>query len=201
MDQQETLAILFKDGKAPVMYYPSLSAALCSEHVQSRYSTFIFDVDRVLIPFDSTQPYHEVLNLFHPAIVKRWLDNKNIALATNKGNVPWWERTKNPKYDSLEISQEKLSHLVERLGIDQSNVFACYGIYLDRSWTIPERLKLGDPGTDPNDRKPAPGMLIKAMAKFGVTPKETLMIGDALTDVEAARRAGCNALLVKMEKY
>lgn len=39
-------------------------------------------------------------------------------------------------------------------------------------------------------RKPAPGMLLRAMAAAGVTPAETLFVGDAPTDAEAARRAG-----------
>ncbi|MFZ5659339.1 MAG: HAD-IIIA family hydrolase [Pseudomonadota bacterium] len=39
-------------------------------------------------------------------------------------------------------------------------------------------------------RKPAPGMLLEIMAHFGVAPAETLFVGDAQTDAEAARAAG-----------
>lgn len=39
-------------------------------------------------------------------------------------------------------------------------------------------------------RKPGPGMLLEAMAHFGVSASDTVMIGDAATDIEAARRAG-----------
>ena len=40
-------------------------------------------------------------------------------------------------------------------------------------------------------RKPAPGMLIAAMRRFGVTPAETVMVGDRPEDHGAAMNAGC----------
>ena len=39
-------------------------------------------------------------------------------------------------------------------------------------------------------RKPAAGMLIRIMTFYGVPPGETLFVGNAPTDHEAARRAG-----------
>lgn len=45
-------------------------------------------------------------------------------------------------------------------------------------------------------RKPRPGMLIEAMTRLGVTPTETIYVGDSVRDVEAARAAGCRAALV-----
>jgi D-glycero-D-manno-heptose 1,7-bisphosphate phosphatase len=39
-------------------------------------------------------------------------------------------------------------------------------------------------------RKPAPGLLFEAMAHHGVGPGETLFVGDAEVDREAAARAG-----------
>lgn len=44
-------------------------------------------------------------------------------------------------------------------------------------------------------RKPAPGMLIQAMADFDLRPEECVMIGDQLTDVEAATNAGMKGYL------
>lgn len=43
---------------------------------------------------------------------------------------------------------------------------------------------------DHPDRKPNPGMLLKALADFGVAPADAMMIGDKPSDMEAARRAG-----------
>ena len=39
-------------------------------------------------------------------------------------------------------------------------------------------------------RKPAPGLLLRLTDAFGVPPGETLFVGDAPTDAEAAARAG-----------
>lgn len=60
----------------------------------------------------------------------------------------------------------------------------------------------GGPGGDPtlvracDCRKPEPGLLLGAMKHAGLDPKQTWMIGDAPSDVEAARRAGIRASLV-----
>jgi D-glycero-D-manno-heptose 1,7-bisphosphate phosphatase len=49
-------------------------------------------------------------------------------------------------------------------------------------------------------RKPGPGMLHEAMARFQTAPADTVMIGDQATDVEAARRAGVDFILVRTGK-
>jgi len=43
---------------------------------------------------------------------------------------------------------------------------------------------------DHPDRKPNPGMLLRAMADLDLDPEGSLMIGDKPSDLEAARRAG-----------
>jgi D-glycero-D-manno-heptose 1,7-bisphosphate phosphatase len=45
--------------------------------------------------------------------------------------------------------------------------------------------------------KPAPGMLIDAMRRFGAKPAETPFVGDQLEDLEAAARAHCPRVLVR----
>ena len=52
------------------------------------------------------------------------------------------------------------------------------------------------PDSGSTRRKPAPGMLLEALARFGATPAATPMIGDALSDLEAAKAAGCARMLV-----
>jgi D-glycero-D-manno-heptose 1,7-bisphosphate phosphatase len=46
-------------------------------------------------------------------------------------------------------------------------------------------------------RKPKPGLLDEILAKFGATPRETLVIGDSAKDVEMARARGARAMLVR----
>ncbi len=43
---------------------------------------------------------------------------------------------------------------------------------------------------DHPDRKPNPGMILRAVADLGIDPTRSLMIGDQPSDMEAARRAG-----------
>lgn len=43
---------------------------------------------------------------------------------------------------------------------------------------------------DSEDRKPKPGMILKANQEFKLDLKNSIMIGDQLTDIEAARNAG-----------
>ena len=45
-------------------------------------------------------------------------------------------------------------------------------------------------------RKPAPGLLLRLMAEYGLAAGDALMIGDAGRDLEAARGAGMSALVV-----
>ncbi len=43
---------------------------------------------------------------------------------------------------------------------------------------------------DHPDRKPNPGMILRAMADWSIDPKRALLVGDQASDLEAARRAG-----------
>ena len=45
-------------------------------------------------------------------------------------------------------------------------------------------------------RKPDPAPLLHACRGFGIAPREMLMIGDSVNDVEAARAAGCPVFCV-----
>ena len=45
-------------------------------------------------------------------------------------------------------------------------------------------------------RKPNPGMLFEAKAKFCINMKQSWMVGDRMTDVEAGRRAGTQTILL-----
>jgi len=45
-------------------------------------------------------------------------------------------------------------------------------------------------------RKPRPGLLLWAAAKYGIALSVSFMIGDRWRDVEAGRRAGCRTLLL-----
>ena len=50
---------------------------------------------------------------------------------------------------------------------------------------------------DHPDRKPNPGMLLKAMTDFPIDRERSFLIGDKPSDLEAARRAGVKGYLFK----
>ena len=45
-------------------------------------------------------------------------------------------------------------------------------------------------------RKPAPGLLRRATAELGLRIEGSVMVGDSASDLEAARAAGCTAVLL-----
>ena len=50
---------------------------------------------------------------------------------------------------------------------------------------------------DHPDRKPNPGMILKALADWDIDPARAILIGDNERDLEAARRAGVKGVLFK----
>jgi D-glycero-D-manno-heptose 1,7-bisphosphate phosphatase len=60
------------------------------------------------------------------------------------------------------------------------------------AWEAPEMPSLR--------RKPAPGMLLEALAQFSADPAMTPFVGDMWRDLEAAYAAGCPRMLVRTGK-
>lgn len=46
-------------------------------------------------------------------------------------------------------------------------------------------------------RKPEPGMILKALKKYNINPKASYMVGDAMIDVVAGKKAKLKTILVK----
>ena len=49
-------------------------------------------------------------------------------------------------------------------------------------------------------RKPKPGLLLRASQELEISLKDSYMIGDSITDVEAGQKAGCKTILVHKYK-
>ena len=60
---------------------------------------------------------------------------------------------------------------------------------------------IGKYKVDSSDRKPNPGMILKAQKDFDIDLQNSLMLGDKDDDMEAGRRAGVNRLLLLPGKY
>jgi D-glycero-D-manno-heptose 1,7-bisphosphate phosphatase len=74
---------------------------------------------------------------------------------------------------------------------------ACHGARIDRIYYCPyhEEGEIARYRKDSFDRKPKPGMLLRAMAEFPVLREQSFLIGDKAADIEAARAAGIAGFL------
>ncbi len=73
------------------------------------------------------------------------------------------------------------------------------GALLDRIYHCPyhEAGEIAHYRKDSFDRKPKPGMLLRAMADFPVKREASFLIGDKQSDIEAAHAAGVGGFLFK----
>jgi D-glycero-D-manno-heptose 1,7-bisphosphate phosphatase len=49
-------------------------------------------------------------------------------------------------------------------------------------------------------RKPNPGMILKAVQEHNIDMNQSFMIGDSLTDIQAAQKAGCEGILLNQNQ-
>jgi D-glycero-D-manno-heptose 1,7-bisphosphate phosphatase len=89
------------------------------------------------------------------------------------------------------VSLEQLAAVHERM---QADARAC-GAALDAVFFCPHA-----PEDDCTCRKPAPGLIQAAIARSGISAAESIVVGDDGRDLEAARRAGVAAALVRSGK-
>lgn len=140
-----------------------------------------FDRDGVLIE-DSGYPHREDQLVFIPGAaeaVRRLNRHGYLAVVvTNQSGV------------ARGLFTEKQMHafnalIVRKLGSKGARIAAVYSCPFhdeaqDEAYFHP----------DHPDRKPNPGMLLKAIAEHGIDPAKSFIIGDRPSDLEAGRRAG-----------
>lgn len=74
---------------------------------------------------------------------------------------------------------------------------ATMGAHLDATYHCPHHPEgLGDYRAACACRKPAPGMIVSALAEFGVAPERAVLIGDKESDIDAATAAGVRGVLL-----
>lgn len=81
---------------------------------------------------------------------------------------------------------------VERFHAAMAKALAAEGARVDAFYYCPfhpEALVEAYRHADHPDRKPNPGMLLRALSDFGVAPEDAFLIGDRDSDLEAAARA------------
>lgn len=103
-----------------------------------------------------------------------------VTIATNQALVGRGELS----LRGLESIHEHMRHVFRKEGVEMGKIYFCTDTTVEPHYR----------------RKPAPGMLLEAMRDYGVSPLETIFIGDDLRDLQAAAQAGCVGVLVKTGK-
>ena len=121
-----------------------------------------------------------MLEKARPAVAKLNAAGIKVAVATNQSSV-----------GRGLIDEATLQQIHEKLHRE----LAAYQAHVDHIFYAPDH-----PDAPTHRRKPGPGMMEEALAHFKVKPEETVVIGDALRDLEAAHAAGCRPVLVRTGK-
>jgi D-glycero-D-manno-heptose 1,7-bisphosphate phosphatase len=98
-----------------------------------------------------------------------------VAICTNQPEVGRGAMTRR----ELDVVHAGLEAMLRERGAAVDRIFACTSVF-----KCPER-------------KPAPGMLLEALATYGAGPAETPFVGDQIDDMQAAFHAGCQRVLVR----
>jgi len=85
----------------------------------------------------------------------------------------------------LEQMQAFNDLVVQTLAEDGAHIDAVYACPFHAQGSVEAFIHPDHP-----DRKPNPGMILRAVAEHGLDPDHSLMIGDQPSDMEAAQRAG-----------
>ena len=96
------------------------------------------------------------------------------------------------------FSPETLEKMHERM----RELLAAQGARIDAVYYCPHHPEEGAPPhrTRCECRKPEAGLLLQAAREMGLDLRQSYMVGDSITDVQAGERAGCRTLLVGRAK-
>jgi histidinol-phosphate phosphatase family protein len=90
---------------------------------------------------------------------------------------------------------------VERLDeihVEMNRQLAAFGATIDAIYYCPDVPAGGDRSVVENsDRKPGPGMLLRAAADLKLDLRASWMVGDLISDVLAGQNAGCRTILLE----
>lgn len=153
---------------------------------------YIFDFDGTLV--------EQSTNVLLPG-VHRWLvDNPGvqIAIASNQGGVGMrhWMETDGWGNPASYPTHEKIASNFKRFFSQIPNtitiaIYLCY-VYQSKQSKKWSPVPIGsedDPFWRQDWRKPASGMLLKALEDHRCAPEDAIMVGDRLEDMEAALAA------------
>jgi D-glycero-D-manno-heptose 1,7-bisphosphate phosphatase len=157
-----------------------------AEHVEPatagprRFSGLVLlDRDGTLIrnvPFLHDPENVEILPGVIDGLLKLQAAGMRLAIVTNQQGIGLGYYT---VQDFIAVNQRLLRELGAR-GVRISKIYFC-----------PHSL-----GEQCSCRKPATGMIVRAMRDFGVAPEQTFLVGDSNDDMQAGADAGCQTVRV-----
>lgn len=172
------------------------------------YDLIVFDLDGTLSEWKTGEILPGVASYFDH--IRHQAPTRTFAIASNQGGVGlrhwmtvggWGEPETLPTQQDIETL---IAGVMDTLGLSPDpqdgqllcRLYTCFAYISKKGRSNPYPPDLhDDPRWQPENRKPAPGMLIQAMADAGVSPDKTLMVGDRSEDRFAAERAGCYFVL------
>lgn len=136
-----------------------------------------------------------VINEDRADYVKRWAEFQFIA-----GSLDALQRLTDSGYRIIVITNQSVINRnmvskkeLQEIHSNMAKAIAAHGGHVEAIFFCPHG---PDDGCD--CRKPAPGLIRQAQAKYDMNLAQTCMIGDSLKDILCARRAGCGkAILVR----
>ena len=153
----------------------------------------LFDLDGTLADRDTGELLPGVARYFTLTPPAAW------AIVTNQGGVGlrrWMERSgfgEPDRYPTADAIAERIDDVITAIGKQPTGVYVAFAYQTQKGeWAPTPPEGEGDPRWAHEWRKPAPGMLLQAMADTDVTdPATVTMVGDSEADEQAAIAAGC----------
>lgn len=189
----------------PVCQWPFITKAELSVHMEIKHPMtvptkvkfIIFDVDGTLADRDTNVLLPGVYDWF-----EQQGDGYGIVLATNQGGVGlrWWmvkDGFGEPdKFPDQRDAENHIQAVINQLPARYRDIdtYICFAYQSKKSgqWSPAPEGQEDNWQWQADYRKPAPGMLNKAMYDYLVYPQEALMVGDSDEDEQAAKAAHCD---------
>jgi D-glycero-D-manno-heptose 1,7-bisphosphate phosphatase len=87
---------------------------------------------------------------------------------------------------------------LDEIHVEMNRQLAAFGVTIDAIYYCPDVPAGGDPTVVENsDRKPGPGMLLRAATDLKLDLRASWMVGDQISDVLAGQNAGCQSILLE----
>lgn len=184
-----------------------------------KFKAVIFDIDGTLT-FTNQLIFDSFNHIAEKYLNKRFSDEEIIALFGPTEDVilkqlfpDKFDEVRRDYYEYYHHNHEiaQLYDGIKELLIDLKNAGVILGIFTGKGRTsslitlnflgIRELFDMIVTGDDVKNHKPSPEGIIKFIQTFNLKPEEVLMIGDAPSDIKAAREAGVHIASVVWDSY